>query len=136
MSAAERAAWRTNFESAARPKSRLSHNPFAADRQHSASRMAEAEAKFGRFVESEGRRELVLHLREAGREAGEVVAVRSKLYYFNAYWSVRRLVPFPTHLCGNFNLNNQRQAGLSHHFVLSCLVLLLAYQCIRSVQNN
>ena len=41
-------------------------------------------------------------------------------------WSVRRLKASPTPPCGIFNINYQRQAGHSHHFVvvLSCLVLL------------
>ena len=43
-------------------------------------------------------------------------------------WSVRRLEASPTPPCGIFNLNNQRQAGHSHHFVLSCLVALSEYQ--------
>ena len=40
-------------------------------------------------------------------------------------WSVRRLKASPTPPCGIFNINYQRQAGHSHHFVvlLSCLVM-------------
>jgi len=43
----------------------------------------------------------------------------------NNSWSVRRLEASPTPPCGIFNLNNQQQAGHSHHFVvaLPCLVL-------------
>ena len=41
------------------------------------------------------------------------------------YWPVRRFKASSTHLYGIFNINYQRQAGHSHHFVvlLSCLVL-------------
>ena len=60
----------------------------------------------------------------ADKNGKEDFALFPSIYYLH-YWSVRRLKASPTPPCGIFNINYQRQAGHSHHFVvvLSCLVM-------------